>query len=216
LIEAPHFFAKDVVRPIADKGPFVYISVIRNPEDWFYSAVGQWCAGRGSGTKGGHRPRGAQIIPCRSEAISLHTLRVAGWFEPLAKPKSYQEFGEEHDGVKYYFYSSNLQTKMLGEIFLEKNWIVCNLHSMEVAVEAMSMISAGEMIGEMPRVNSMHWNKIQNFKAKVPWDQIKSFYVTDQALYEHVERKGGCLGHVQDPRMKVAMGEELVNKIHWL
>ena len=98
----------------------MFTGIIRRPEDWFYSAIGQWCSG-----DVGKRNAGCQLN------ATLPTMHDAGWF-PFARGRARSEavataaaptalpfFGFRRYGaepVKYFFRHADLQLRMLGGI----------------------------------------------------------------------------------------------------
>ena len=183
VVEAPHRMVKALLGPM--RREWLWVSIIRRPEDWFYSAVGQWCAGRGAGR-----------LPCQPGA-DVATLRKASWFDPNAG-RDRQASGEEKDGVKYYFFGPNIQTHFLSSVFLEDAWIVGTLeHSLETVVEAIrgTALESPDQFA-LRHSNSAHWPSLASFKQRVPWPSVRRYFAVDEAFYEHVvEQEGSCIGH---------------------
>jgi len=162
----------------------VWVSLIREPEDWFYSAVGQWCAGGGEDT-----------APCQPEA-NLSTLLATGWFDKNASEPP----------VKYYFHGGNLQVRALGKIAKQPNYIVCAMPKRNVLIHMISALLAGHPdIKPDTEVNVVHWPDVDEFRERIPWRDVKQHFAKDQQLYDEIAKQG-CVGSTSvDAVLKRAM-----------
>lgn len=164
--------------------PHLFGSVVRQPEQWFYSAVNQWCAGLGRKTGG-----------CQRNA-TIASLAKARWFEPVTEPSD----------VKRYFWHANFQSRALGDLMAEPSWFVCTLedglHKVEEIVERVLNF---ETKVEFPHANRAHWLYLPRFKANVPWTDVRRYYVTDAAMWGRFHDAGGCLAHSDDPHIRALL-----------
>jgi hypothetical protein len=185
VVEAPFSIIKALLRPVRTK--WLWVAVIRRPERWFYSAVGQWCANNGK-----------RSIPCKPNA-SITTLLRASWFNPNTGWNR-ERSGAQKGSVKYYFFGPNLQTYFLGSMFLEDAWIVGTLeHGIHALVAAIWSTALNSTPVRLKHVNEEHWPLLKSFKDNVPWTDVKRYYAVDDAFYKHVSRqKGSCIGHRAD------------------
>ena len=116
-------FVSNLVRRGAYNRPTFWIAVMRRPEDWFYSAVGQWC-------ERSEQQRKWPSLACHSPANVSTLTRREGWFNPQRiNPR-----------VREYFHHANLQTRMLGDLFLESGWLLCSLDRISHATLAASRL----------------------------------------------------------------------------
>jgi len=151
----------------------VWVALVRDPEMWFYSAVGQFCAGLGRDT-----------LPCKSDPVDLQTLLETGWFNPGMKGDL---------PVKYYFHGDNLQLQMLGNIREQPKHVICSIENRNTLLHLMSNMSLGSIeLKANIQVNVAHWPPIEMFRQNIPWDQVKGHYTKDTEFYNMV-KKAGCI-----------------------
>jgi len=149
----------------------VWVALVRDPETWFYSAVGQFCAGMGRDT-----------LPCKSDPVDLQTLLESGWFNPKGGPS-----------VNYYFHGDNLQLQMLGNIREQPKHVICSIENRNTLLHMMSNMSLGSIeLKANIQVNVAHWPPIEMFRQNIPWDQVKGHYTKDTEFYNMV-KTAGCI-----------------------
>lgn len=97
----------------------------------FYSSISQFCANLGS-----------QEPQCSENASSRDVLQ---WFSVDAKQAKAKDEAKSRSGRgkhrKYYYSHPNLQSWILGDIFLESNYIICAMESYRTILEVLSAIA---------------------------------------------------------------------------
>jgi len=201
VMEAKHAQFRDQVRWTGIDGQLVgppgvendgpgctaWASTIREPESWFYAAVGQWCGNAGAKTRG-----------CKP-GLNIHQLQQAGWFKDDKRTNA---------GVKYYFIGGNLQSRMLGGMLDEDTWALCAIDNYDSMVTGLSILlpSMAQPMSEL--ANTAAWDGIDEFKKNVPWEDVKQFFQEDQALYTKLmSYKTKCAFKTNSPRVATALSQ---------
>ena len=159
-----------------------WMSTIRDPQEWFYSAVGQWCTRSGAGTPA-----------CGPDATYDILRNNLSWWngQPLANARAYDL---NHPQLKYYFAHDNLQTTMLGDIFREPNWAICTLNNFVRVLNAVPHLLRSQLqenrVPKHVHQNKQHWEGLPSFKTRVPWGKVKQHYKVDQRFYDDILRHG--------------------------
>jgi hypothetical protein len=169
----------------------MWLSIVREPESWFYSAVGQLCV------------RGHVLwntSSCKPNA-TLETLLSDNWFSEKAP--------------KYYWQHANLQTTMLSDLSLEHNWAVCALPQLPLAMTAVSRIMNWTQVPTLLKTNEQNWEMLPAFKRRIPWELVRSFYVVDEAFYARVA-PARCLFSTRDASVRALLQEARFQAVeHW-
>ena len=165
----------------------VWAALVREPQAWFYSAVGQWCAGLGGQQ---HHPA-CETIDGRFGNVTM--LRAWGFFR--AKGRFDVAQGHRPGHVKYYFQAPNLQSVMLGGVLDEPDHLVCDLPQRARLLGAMrGLVGGAPPLAADAHANEAHWDRIDEWRAAVPWADVEEFYREDQRLWERVSgAPGGCV-----------------------
>jgi len=181
-----------------------WLSTVRDPEDWFYSAVSQWCSNGGSGTQACSGVTYERLLelgwwasPAMSKAISsskeIKYSRAHRTPLPACRPPltSAQPFG------RYYFVHDDLQTTMLDGISAEANWGICTLTHIDRVFSVLP-----HLLPSRPKIldqhaNKNHWAGLASFKKLVPWAKVKKHYAIDQQFYDDVSEQG-CVRRTTD------------------
>ena len=200
VVEAPYPMVKAILRTVP--AHWLWVAVIRRPSDWFYSAVGQWCSGRGRFTKG---PKRLACIPGANHSV----LRAASWFDSSTL-KDRLHSGEESMGVKYYFFGANIQTSMLGGLFLEGNWLVATMEdALSTITRAIQFTALESRPFKLMHSNEAHWPLLKSWKEHVPWTSIRQYYAVDEAFYGHVKQQhGSCLAHISSKNLSLVLTKQ--------
>lgn len=174
-----------------------WLSTIRDPEGWFYSAVSQWCTNFGGGS-----------AACRLEGLSYEKLLEMGWWSgdriKTANVNPTRPRGHANlPFLKYYFLHDNLQTAMLkpgagmgtdAGIFGRANWGVCDLkHFNRVFGLLPRLLPTHPKKLEDLHAHKTEWWALAQWKKKVPWSAVQAHYQVDQNFYNLVNQFG-CVG----------------------
>eukprot|EP00966_Prymnesium_polylepis_P337238 7391953-Prymnesium_polylepis.5 len=131
----------------------------------------------------------------------------SGWFAPPPAPAGGQrqlfrplESGHglaSIGGVPYWFQHPNLQEKMLGRVFSERNYLVCSLDQMtEVALAMGQLLNASLRIVHLNQAGKIPWDGAGSVRDRVRWEQVQRFYGRDELLYANLSST--CMRHFQD------------------
>lgn len=170
-------------------GCAVWAALVREPREWFYSAVGQWCAGLGGQQ---HHPA------CETDSgrfANVSQLRSWGFFEKNGAGVEFSHRRLQPGEVKYYFQAPNLQSLMLGGALQEPDHIVCALPQRARLLEAIrGLVGGAPPLAADAHANEAHWDRIDEWRAAVPWSDVEEFYREDQRLWDRVSNApGGCV-----------------------
>uniref|UniRef100_A0A7S3NQ73 Sulfotransferase domain-containing protein n=1 Tax=Aureoumbra lagunensis TaxID=44058 RepID=A0A7S3NQ73_9STRA len=166
----------------------LYTSLIRSPQKWFYSAVGQYCTGKGKNS------------PVCKSTVTIHTLLT--YFPFFSLEKHINTDDSPIQGALRYFHHADFQSYLLGNVFEERNWCICTLedafpHIFARLFEQILGISTNRI--QFPRFNTKKWTPITHFRKRIPWYNVSRFYQHDLALWDRLHSRGGCMAYSSDP-----------------
>jgi len=130
VMEWPHVKMASLTRTVKN-ATWLWLAAIREPESWFYSAAGQMCTD----------PQFFSNPVCSTNGTVAPY--DAEWFRRTPSLPVY-----------YPFTAANRQSVMLGDIFLEDNWVVCTLPHLNTLVEVLRMRFANLTLGHYQEVHT--------------------------------------------------------------
>ena len=130
VMEYPHVHMASLTR-VVKNATWLWLAAIREPESWFYSAAGQMCTG----------PKFFSNPVCLTNGTT--SPYDAEWFKTTPSFPVY-----------YPFTAANRQSMMLGDIFLEDNWMVCTLPHLNTLVEVLRMRLGNFKLGHYQEVHT--------------------------------------------------------------
>ena len=82
---------------------------------------------------------------------------------------------------------------MLDGVYSEPNWIICSIEAREQLYSVLHGLLAGR-----PRLQDAHviegaWTEANDFRRRVPWEAVQSYFEADDALYARIA-ESGCIG----------------------
>jgi len=170
----------------SDAAPRLWLSAVRRPEDWFYSAIGHWCS------YSGHAPQAqSHSVACKpySNNFSLGTLRSAKLFS-IAAPS-------------YYFRSGDFQTGALRGFFEERTWLLCALPQLGFLARVLAHVLQRPV--SLRHDNVATWHHRAAFKRAVPWSALRRLYARDEQFYDWLTRGGpnaSCVGRAESAELR--------------
>ena len=181
----------------------VWMATVREPSEWFYSAVGQWCAG----------PWGRNQPPCQPRA-NVSTLLAFGFFgqgnqlqQGQEAEKGVPEVGVPERDVlgqpKYYFRGPDLQSQMVSGVMHEADHLVCALPDRDRILDAMGKLLPRSPTLSAATANEAHWPGLDDFRRRVPWSSVRDRYAADERLYERL-RASGCVSRGTNTRLNMS------------
>jgi hypothetical protein len=186
-------------------GQWLWFAAIREPESFFYSAVGHFCSNFG------RMAHGRTDLPLQcGPNVTLHTLLKEGWFNPTL---------QRGVNFHYYFRYASLQSMFLGNFFLVPEWLICDVSQLQVLHRTMARALGTPL--QLVRDNVAVWDGLGDFRRRVPWVQVRRFFVTDEALHAVVRANSdtACLGRVSLPSIKAeidGIAAARGSKVRWL
>ena len=129
VMELPHIKMASLLKTVK-KTTWLWLACIREPESWFYSAAGQACTD----------PTFSSNPVCLTNgSVSPYD---AEWFRTTPSVPVY-----------YPFRRANLQANVLGDIFLEDNWVVCTLPHLNTLLEILRVRLGNFTLGHYQEVH---------------------------------------------------------------
>ena len=149
--------------------------------------------------------------------LGIANLVKHGWFQPytMAQSSRHRKTGTTPDPIanrdaKYYFKDANLQTTLLGNMFLQPRWVVCSLRRLPAQIRlGLSLLNASTPDDAIPNERPARYNGTAAFKERVPWADVESYYLADLGFFNEVEQRGGCVWRSDDAGLDRRLGEEL-------
>jgi hypothetical protein len=172
---------------------WLWLAAMRQPEDWFYSAIGHWCSHYGKVASATDR------AGCHPN-VTMQTLLHAGWLG-RQRPKPY-------------YFQPSLQSRMLTDFFTGEHWLFCDFSQQALLWQVVAQAIGSH--GPVPHVNVAKWTHLTRFRARVPWSEVQRYFLEDEALHSRV--KGTCFARTADPQLKMsieAAALEVAANITW-
>ena len=200
VIEAPLVEARRVLG--ASPEPTLYLAVVRDPRSWFYSSMGQWCAG-----PGGPGDRG-----CGANATARD---VAHWFTRRRACRDAEPHKCAH--AKYYQHA-NLQSWFLEGVFMERNFAVCAMERAYATVRELLATAVRNGSDAEPaalraaHTNANRWPGLATVRDRLPFRHVAPFYFVDAAMHERLaSQPGGCLIRLEDEAWRERLRLSLIH-----
>jgi len=166
-------------------------------------AVGEWCRELQGAPKG---LPAFVFAPCSSNA-TVDTLTAAGWFDAI-------RHHTRRSVTKYYFQDANLQSLMLGNIFLEQHFVICTLPMLPELLRGLATWMNAS-VGPLGTFNQQRWPGLPGFRKRVPWRDVRRFFANDLALYRMAEEAGGCIAHTMEGKLRDSLTRALSGRVQW-
>jgi len=164
----------EISRVIHKPSEWVWLASIREPRSWFYSAAGHMCS------LFGHKPKAFdQGSGCSSATI--HGLLEKGWFE-LNTSKAGLSLIPRN--IHYYFHHANVQSRMLDDFFSTPNWLLCDISRLQLLADVVASMVGAAL--PLQSDNTAVWQRLSDFKRRIPWSDLQYNYAVDEALHASV------------------------------
>jgi hypothetical protein len=182
---------------------WLWVTVIRNPRDWFFSAAAQWCRSTAAGRKS---PR------CRPNTTAADLVH-AGWFTNqfarlirMTRPE--RRVAMESNALDVdlrYFPGPNEQRGYLGSAFFrQENYLLCSLERIGSIGDVVSHLLPNASSLRIDHAHRTQWERVTSWRKTVRWEELRSFYQQDEELYRRVSR-AGCLARTSSASLRAIL-----------
>jgi hypothetical protein len=179
---------------------WLWVTVVRAPRDWFFSAAAQWCRSTAAGRKS---PR------CQPNTTAGDLVR-AGWFTnsfarllKMAKSERRAAMASNAFDVDLrYFQGPNEQRGYLGSAFFkQEHFLLCSLERIETIGEVVGRLLPNASSLRVGHSHRTRWERLTSWRGTVEWDELRRFYEHDEELYRRVSRLG-CLAKTSSSSLR--------------
>lgn len=199
---------------------WLFVAIVRQPRDWFFSAAAQWCRSTNAGRASAR---------CRSRNTTASDLINAGWWtnamawimpgvDRRAIPEAARAIldsggrralvtSKAFDFSLRYFEGPNEQSGYLGRFFKQSHYLICTLERIGSAADAVGRLLTNRSSLSVGHAHRTRRERTSSWNATVRWEELERFYDQDAALYRKVSRAGGCLARSSSAQLRDVLSQ---------